>query len=599
MTTENYDIVPAHLAVKAMQDNGYKSPANAVAELIDNSIQAGATVIELLCMEETELVRTRVRSRIKHVAVLDNGSGMDPATLRMALQFGNGLYLDRGRHTGIGRFGMGLPCSSISQAQRVEVWTWQNGQDAAIYSFLDVDEISKGELAHVPAPTPRTIPQEWIQAAREIGPSGTLVVWSRLQRCIWRTARTIIENSELLIGRIYRKFISDGRVTIRMVASDVSTPASPSIDKHALPNDPLYLMSRSSCPQPFDTKPMFEPWGEPRPFLISYGGADHEVVLRFSLAKKDARELDQAGAQPHGKHAERNIGVSIVRADRELDLDADWAIKYDSRERWWGVELDFPPALDDLFGVTNNKQFAHNFSQLARIPIDDLLSDGKTLHQLQDEWQDAGDPRGPLLEIALAIQKNIKLLRESIREAQRGIRKRERHDQSGVEVIATAITKDRERQGHAGASDSEESLPYDERVELIQTDLAKLGVPEDEASRRAVEIVSSGLKYELLEADIASPAFFSVRQVAGVLQVTLNTGHSAYANLVEVLEEDPEEMTMADMQDRLRTSRDGLKLLLLAWARYEDELPDGTRRERAQETRTDWGRVARDFLRER
>ena len=44
-------IVPAHLAVKAMRDNGYKNAAYAIAELIDNSIQHGATIVELLCAE--------------------------------------------------------------------------------------------------------------------------------------------------------------------------------------------------------------------------------------------------------------------------------------------------------------------------------------------------------------------------------------------------------------------------------------------------------------------------------------------------------------------------------------------------------------------
>lgn len=40
--------VPAHLAIEAMRDNGYKNTAYAVAELIDNSIQAGATYVQLL-----------------------------------------------------------------------------------------------------------------------------------------------------------------------------------------------------------------------------------------------------------------------------------------------------------------------------------------------------------------------------------------------------------------------------------------------------------------------------------------------------------------------------------------------------------------------
>ena len=57
----------------------------------------------------------RRRSRIHQIAVLDNGSGMNATVLRLALQFDNGTHLAEEKHTGIGRFGMGLPCSSISR----------------------------------------------------------------------------------------------------------------------------------------------------------------------------------------------------------------------------------------------------------------------------------------------------------------------------------------------------------------------------------------------------------------------------------------------------------------------------------------------------
>ncbi len=114
---DSFDLVPTHLAVAAMRDNGYRNTAYAVAELIDNAIQAEATEIELLCSEAEELVQQRIRRRIKQVAVLDNGTGMDDAVLRMALQFGNGTHL--GDRNGIGRFGMGLPSASISQCRRV------------------------------------------------------------------------------------------------------------------------------------------------------------------------------------------------------------------------------------------------------------------------------------------------------------------------------------------------------------------------------------------------------------------------------------------------------------------------------------------------
>ncbi|WP_228058742.1 hypothetical protein [Nostoc sp. LEGE 06077] len=58
-----HDIVPTHLAVQAMRDNGYKNAAYALAELMDNAIQAGASQVELLCGERKQLVEGRRRSR--------------------------------------------------------------------------------------------------------------------------------------------------------------------------------------------------------------------------------------------------------------------------------------------------------------------------------------------------------------------------------------------------------------------------------------------------------------------------------------------------------------------------------------------------------
>ena len=50
---QSYDIVPTHLAVQAMRDNGYRNAAYAIAELMDNAVQAGASQVELLCAERT------------------------------------------------------------------------------------------------------------------------------------------------------------------------------------------------------------------------------------------------------------------------------------------------------------------------------------------------------------------------------------------------------------------------------------------------------------------------------------------------------------------------------------------------------------------
>ena len=184
-----FDIVPTALAVNAMRDNGYKNAAYAIAELIDNSIQAEASSVELLCLEVEEQLPQRRRKRIRAIAVLDNGVGMDSEVLRQALQFGNGTRLND--RSGIGRFGMGLPSASISQCRKFEVWTWQSGYDDPIYTYLDIGEIERGDIETVPPPRSAPIPAFWRQAGNNFGRTGTLVVWSDLDRCTWRTGRTI------------------------------------------------------------------------------------------------------------------------------------------------------------------------------------------------------------------------------------------------------------------------------------------------------------------------------------------------------------------------------------------------------------------------
>jgi hypothetical protein len=67
---------------------------------------------------------------------------------------------------------------------------------------------------------------------------------------------------------------------------------------------------------------------------------------------------------------------------------------------------------------------------------------------------------------------------------------------------------------------------------------------------------------------------------------------------VTLLESSDDDNDVDALKIRLRKSFEGLKLLLEAWARYEDELTDGVKKERAQEARLDWGRVARQFFRE-
>ncbi len=593
------EIIPPELAIRAMRDSGYKNTAYALAEIIDNSVQANATSIELICVESQEHINQRTRKRIAEIGVLDNGDGMSPETLRLALQFGNGTHLNDRK--GIGRFGMGLPNSSISQCRRLEVWTWQSGPDNAMYSYLDLDEIEGGHLFSVPLPSHKPLPKKWRGRSQLIGTSGTLVLWSNFDeyRLTWKGALATLKNTETIVGRMYRKFINDGRISIRLLAlsDDQST-----YDENVRVNDPLYLMANSSTPAPFDKEAMFQPWGDADEVIpIDYGGETHKVTVRMSWARPETVTDDKSdrGAKAYGKHAAKNLGLSIVREGRELDLDPAWTNSYDPTERWWGVEVEFPSALDEVFGVTNTKQSATVLSSMAQFDWKAEANAGESHSEFLERLQQDGDPKSLLLPIVEHITQQITEARKRLNNQTIGRRtKSDRHDKPAVEDLATSKFKERAEQGHETAADSEEFT--EEARENFEEDLkSDKDYREDVAEEIANATFSRNRKVVFLTKAMEGYAFFNVEhKQGGLTAIVFNTNHPFYEQLIESLEPKiGEAETDSDLLDRIHKAADTLELLFAAWARYEME--EVAHQSHLFETRQEWGKMARIFLTEK
>ena len=99
---------PAAPLVSALRELGY-SLGTALADLIDNSITAHATMIDVL-IEST--------SSDPSLAVIDNGNGMSREELQQAMILG---ARDPNNDPGLGalgRFGLGLKTASFSQCRR-------------------------------------------------------------------------------------------------------------------------------------------------------------------------------------------------------------------------------------------------------------------------------------------------------------------------------------------------------------------------------------------------------------------------------------------------------------------------------------------------
>lgn len=590
---EDASFIPPDLAIQAMRDNGYKNTAYALAELIDNSVQANAKSIEIICIEEVQQVKERQRKRLAKIAVLDDGDGMNGAVLRKALQFGNGTRLND--RSGIGRFGMGLPNASISQAARVDVWTWQNGPDNALHSFLDVDEIRRRERREVPPPQPDPVPTEWRDRAEGLGSSGTLVVWSKLgaDRMTWKGAKATLRNTGWLLGRIHRRFLHDKSLNIHLVGGEHGALQKSNVTI----NDPMYLVPAPTLAAPFNSEPMFEHVLD-EPIGIEVDGKVFEVRTSYSVAKPITLELAGAanrGDTKYGKDAAENIGVSVMRAGRELMLDRSWTIQYDPRDRWWGCEVEFPADLDEIFGVTNNKQAATVFNELSALDWKELAEGEETLPEVIERLRREGDPKGVLLHLSEAIKRNLRALREKIKVQGKGSRRTgKRHGDGDPTEDTNEKWKERDKTNPIPGGDQP---PTEEDVEDISEDLKEDGIDEQAADEIVARIVSGDLKVLFIDKTLGSSGeLFTVVPRGHTTEVVFNRRHPAFEMIFDTVsaDDDLDSLSSTELQDRLLKASRAVRVMFAAWARMErEDAPNLSRYERVREA---WGKLARDFL---
>ena len=626
-TQLGFSIINTEMTVEAMRDSGYKSTTHALAELIDNAIEANAKAIEVFGVS-TSNKRTG-RMSLVQLAVMDDGDGMNTNLLRGSLRYGFGT---RQQRKGIGRFGIGLPNSSMSQARRVDVWSWQSGVPNAMHTHLAVADVEAG-VREIPPPALKPIPKTYLDASR-VGPgqSGTLVVWSELDRVQWKRASTTFKHTEALLGRIYRRFLAKpseqvhssrrrqanvgpplGITCIPVEVQGTNATVNDGDVVRVRPNDPLYLMTNSSCPEQFGEGPMFQEYeGSPFVVPIVYDRTRYEVVVRASHVRRHARDPNDVAAHwpemwrsrdgghtPWGKHAAHNMGLSVVRANREVHLDRSWVSGDDPRERWWTVEVDIPTALDELFGVTNNKQGAVTFQQLAhfdwqreRYPDEDKKSD--VLMRMRRD----GDPRVGLLDLQRQVKKVISLMRERVRAAKKARRKRHLDDKKQqADKRVTAKIKERIEGGHKGESDvSGESGTTEEHKKVQMGSLVeKHHLERGEALRLIDDTIKEGSRVRWIQTAQHSPAFFDVESLPNVVQVALNTKHPVYRHLYDVLHADVGDMEEQDVRERLSRASAAFRVLFYAWARYEDEQTDRARRP-VRDARLEWGKYAEEFF---
>lgn len=579
----------ASTVIESLRDNGYTNTAYALAELIDNSIQASATSVVLGFIEKKVGGTTKSTYNVTEICVWDNGKGMKPEELRLAMQFGGSMHkLDP---NGMGKFGMGLPNSSISQCRRVDVWSWVDGGKPH-HTYLDIDEMKSGTLEVIPNAEPKDIPPKYRSSLFEQQPkSGTLIIWSNLDRLHWKTGKSNYKHCEYLVGRMYREYLSSNKVKIEAITyRPESNDKLSSYERHLFhANDPMYLMKNTSLkplPGEYVGEAFFELIDQVV-IPVNYTGSDHkqiqgDVVIRTSIAKESIAQYilksepgnKTLGSTDWGKHCSKNIGVSVMRAGRELVL-RDSFLSADIRQhkgRFIGIEISFPPSLDIVFGVTNNKQDAVKF-----LPYDigDLSAQAgfDSEQEYRDDLKENGDPLFYTLDVITKLKQEIKKAENKLKVLSVE-RKQFKGDDSDANTAAEKATKGalkREERGEK-ASDSSEAKMSDLKELLESAGLTNI----DPGT-----IFRSDVNFIIEIAPRDSEAFFDVSTKKGLTLVVFNSNHIFYKEFISKLPDSQLEI---------------MQTAIAGFARVMNETTDNKRLEYLNTIRRDWGKVITDFL---
>jgi histidine kinase/DNA gyrase B/HSP90-like ATPase len=354
--------------INSLRDLGYNHTTSAVCEPVDNGIQWKATEIRVYFNQHGNSVDSPV-----DVLIVDNGVGMAPNILKLAMAFGGSMvFNDR---AGIGRYGMGMKTAALSMGPVVEVYSWQ--EPKAFYNMiLDVEEVgnSRSNLVELPEPTLSSeLPQEIVniltrpmvypkdKASQQLltdtqerlmetlGRSGTIIYIPNCDRLTYKRAQTLAEHATKEMARVYRKKISEG---LKLFINNRLVEAF----------DPTFWMGDARhiriAGLGTTRSRLINSWHTIQIPIIEGSSEKHPVAVRlYALPFEEWMKLPQKVLKNDLQIFEQH-SVSFMRNDREVHIGSvpELSGKIHSDKFWFRLQIDFTGELDEAFGVAANKQ---------------------------------------------------------------------------------------------------------------------------------------------------------------------------------------------------------------------------------------------------
>lgn len=223
-------IVPpkASAMLEALRGLGY-STADALADIVDNSISAGATEVRIHFSWEG--------GERAIISILDNGHGMNDPELEAAMRLGEKSPLDERSDSDLGRFGIGLKTASFSQCRRLTVASRKPGCAVSCLRW-DLDEIAArkdGVWALLEGPAPDSGSRFSVLDGVS---SGTLVLWEKLDRIVTSgyVANDFLKMMDVVetrLAMIFHRLLEGLHSKLRLLINDIPVkPWDPFLTGH-------------------------------------------------------------------------------------------------------------------------------------------------------------------------------------------------------------------------------------------------------------------------------------------------------------------------------------------------------------------------------
>lgn len=319
-------IPSARRLMHSLRDMGYDL-GSAVADLVDNSVDAGATSVAIDLGYDW---------RGSWLTVTDDGHGMSERQLEEAMRYGS--YRDYGAQD-LGLYGLGLKTASLSQCRRLTVATRSTAKGRTRIRRWDLDHVAEHDEWVLERPYRGDCRPQLTQ--RLTGSSGTVVLWEKLDRVLGDRGRdsSVTQRRLLLAEDDLRSHL--GMVFHRFLSGEAGTPRLSIV----INSEPVQAWD------PFCRSEVLTRRLQPQRLMIDGGGT--VIVRPFVLPAQlhfSSPEAHTLAAGP--SRWNRQQGFYIYRRDRLIQSGGWNRLRtLDEHSKLARIAIDLSEGAEELFRI--------------------------------------------------------------------------------------------------------------------------------------------------------------------------------------------------------------------------------------------------------